>query len=332
MCGVAGFHGLKIGRFQRSDLISELGVGIDKRGGDSIGYVGVLPNGTVTSERRSGRWDERKALSFIDRASLSETVLLHARYATCGKDRRDPRDAHPFEIKRDGKVVLWGMHNGIIYNAHESAKRHGRPYTVDSRELFELLADGLYNEIEMLDGYGTIVWVSADDPSRVRMAKISEDGALEVAKARDGGIIWGSTEHIVKTAVRYSHARAEIEGWYQIDPFKIHIVHEGELRVSEETVRVNGMRVAKPQVVRTTRYPEFNWEKWFREQQAFHRVTEPETSVYSGSLFDDLEALDETEEEDLKRELCARYDMDEEELEGMSYAEAKEYIEDLLAF
>src|SRR5579859_143434 len=129
MCGLAGIAGIT-NRNTRERLIWTLGMGIDERGGHAAGFVSVRET-KVVQGRREGFWISAPD-KFIERAAIGQTVLMHARYATCGKGGR--HEAHPFEIVRNGRPVLWGAHNGVIWDAEESAMFHNRPYDVDSRE------------------------------------------------------------------------------------------------------------------------------------------------------------------------------------------------------
>lgn len=136
--------------------------------------------------------------------------MMHARYATCGGSwRGNPNNAHPFRIERNGKTVLYGAHNGCIYNADDSAKKHARNYTVDSRELFELLADNATEEIQNLSGYGVITWIDTKQQGAVNMARISTSSEIYVCKVKSGGYVWGSTEKIVKEALKDAGLKKE---------------------------------------------------------------------------------------------------------------------------
>lgn len=128
--------------------------------------------------------------------------MIHTRMATCGKKTVD--EAHPFHIKRNGRSVLWGMHNGVIHNARESAEKNDRPYSVDSKELFEVLADRNYEAFKNFTGYGTIVWIDAQYPQRITMARMSHSADLAIATIVGGGVMWASTRDILENAVKLS--------------------------------------------------------------------------------------------------------------------------------
>ena len=199
MCGLAGFAG--ISGPTRMLLAYALGTEIDVRGGDAIGFV-TLRDGKPIHGKKSGEWSGAKRRFWAAVAS-GETSMLHARFATCGLDRRSVLDAHPFVIRRRGRT-LYGAHNGMIYDARESAVRHKRPYTVDSKELYELLADGQFASISQLSGYGVLTWVDSDDLASVHLARISDNGEIYVVALASGGYVWGSTRDIVHSACEFA--------------------------------------------------------------------------------------------------------------------------------
>lgn len=195
MCGLAGFSGVK-DQFAREALVLSLGWGIDARGGDAAGFVS-LAHDTHKPQfgRKVGTWLGARE-RFIRRAANAHTSMLHARFKTCGKGGE--REAHPFEIRRNGQEVLWGAHNGVVYDAEASARKHGRAYTVDSKELFELLADDDFDAISKLTGYGVITWVEAKNPGMVFLCKLTGSGDIKVASTECGAIVWASTSGILR--------------------------------------------------------------------------------------------------------------------------------------
>ena len=100
---------------QRIMLTLGLGEGIDNRGEHACGYVAIEEDKNISYARKKGSW-MRARMRFIEKAANSQMLLMHSRFATCGK-KDDPMNAHPFAIRRGGKVVLWGAHNGMISNA-----------------------------------------------------------------------------------------------------------------------------------------------------------------------------------------------------------------------
>lgn len=202
MCGLAGFVGIT-DENTRYKLVVSLGIGIDSRGKDAIGYVSS--GDTIRYGRALGEWGDASARFFISAAS-GPICMMHARYATIG--RNTMTNAHPFCIKRDNRTVLWGAHNGILdtYQIKASAKAHNRKFTVDSREFFELLADQEFEKINNLDGYGVATWLDADKDKRNRLniARLSEDGQICLSAVKGGGFVYASTKSILGNALIYS--------------------------------------------------------------------------------------------------------------------------------
>lgn len=216
MCGIAGFAGI-LDKEVRLVLASVLGWGIDSRGGDSCGYLSL--GDTIRYGRKSGTYLSASD-KFLNAACGHIYSMLHARWATCEGVREDPNDAHPFAIKREGKTVLWGAHNGVLQGARESAEKHARPYTVDSREMFELLADEDYKGLAGLQGYGVITWVRADSPGYVRLCRISKDSEVEVVTVEGGGTVWASTEQILEDALET--AGLKVKHRFHLKPGKVY--------------------------------------------------------------------------------------------------------------
>lgn len=203
MCGIAGFTGVS-DPVTRAALTLALGWGIDERGGHAIGYVSVHPGGpnggNIRYGRKLGEWRHAKR-RFLASASGGEVAtLLHARFATL-PNKGEVNCAHPFAIKRDNETRLWGVHNGVSPDAYFSAKMHKRPFDVDSREVFELLADEQRSEISSLDGWGVLGWVRGDERQRIRLCMVSECGELHVTRTTSGAIVFGSTRRIVDDAL-----------------------------------------------------------------------------------------------------------------------------------
>lgn len=240
MCGLAGFAGIPEDR--RLLLVYSLGVGIDSRGGDASGFVTL--NDRPVSFRKPGTWT-RASARFSRAAADGDICLMHARLATCG-ERENPSQAHPFAIKRWGRTVLWGAHNGMIYDADDSAKANGRSYSVDSKELFELLADGEHIKIQELTGYGVATWIEAGS-RHVNLSKLSDDGEIVVAKVHGGGTVWASTWPILKRAtdfagikVKSTYKIEEVGRVYEIHTHGVHIGHRTGIHVNNRWNWVGG--------------------------------------------------------------------------------------------
>lgn len=309
MCGVAGITGISDPKI-RELLVWGLGDGVDRRGGHAAGYATVDSDGRVLVNRKQGKWGERRAWRFIRQAAKGETVMLHARFATCGA--LTPTNAHPFTIKRDGKTVLHGMHNGMIYNARESARRNKRDFTVDSKELFELLADERYEEIGKLEGYGVIVWVRPEDPHRVLFCKLTSDADLVVASVKSGGIAWASTHSILENGL--AAGMQEIDGTFDIQHGVVHSIADGKVWVHEEFK----LALSSGYTGGYFRVGGINWADW-----------EDEEWGTADKLDDDEELALLIEEDDLrKEELISTYGLDPDDVADFTASELQKFIDD----
>lgn len=329
MCGLAGFQGLALTEQSRALLVWALGEGTDRRGGHAVGFVSTDVNKNVSAHRRLGRWGDKDATKFIMSAARGVSTMLHARFATCGT--RGVNDAHPFTIKRADKTILHGMHNGMIYNARESARDNKRDYSVDSRELFELLADNDLEAIAELDGYGVITWVTAADPDRVYLCKISEDGELYAASVKGGGVVWGSTKAIVQYALATVGLEVEIE--YEIESGTVHSASDGSLWLHRDHV----VKVAeRPRYSFGSRDRSLTsgggflgsdpWANWRDDEDDFFALKD---RLKDSELTDDELELIWEEEDERKEALCELWSIDPAEVEDLTYDELDEYINDL---
>ncbi len=242
MCGLSGFIGVP--KAQAWGLVYGLGAGIDMRGGHAAGYVSVR-NSELRINKKIGEWSDASR-KFIRGAAKGDMCMMHARFATCGI--RDSVDhAHPFEIRRNDETILYGAHNGVIYDgAEESAKLNGRTYTVDSREVFELLADGEFEAIRNLQGYGVLTWIEPG-ADHVKMVRLSQNSDIEVCKLRAGGIVWASTSRILHEALDIAGLRAttnyvlpKIGMVYELRANGVQETHADDLRVSSINSRRTG--------------------------------------------------------------------------------------------
>lgn len=235
MCGLSGYIGLSADKQTRLMLVLGLADGIDNRGGHSCGYVSVANNGDLNFAKKSGVW-VRSRLRFIEGAA-NDICLMHARFATCG-DRYASENAHPFAIRRNGRVVMWGAHNGMVPDAFKSAQAHGRKIEVDSQEIFELLADGDIEGLQDLAGYGVITWIDADYRDRVFLSRLSTHSDIILVSIKGGGYVWASTKRILTEALKFADLEAdrefdlsEIGRVFQITP-------EGVFKTEIDGVRV----------------------------------------------------------------------------------------------
>ena len=223
----------------RVKLAGALGIGLDKRGGHAAGFVSLSSAASgkgIGMARRAGKWSD-SSWRFIRSAAAGEVAIMHARYATCG-EKDNPLHAHPFAIRREGKTVLYGAHNGIVYGGRDTAKAAGRDYTVDSKELFELLADGNIAAIQGMSGYGVINWVTPES-GVVRMVRLSSNSDFACVSLACGGIAWASTMAILEEAVK--HAETEpVSTLLAPDVGKVYtLTPEGINETGQVDVRVN---------------------------------------------------------------------------------------------
>jgi hypothetical protein len=223
----------------RVKLAGALGIGLDKRGGHAAGFVSLSSAASgkgIGMSRRAGKWGDA-SWRFIRSAAAGEVAVMHARYATCG-EKDNPLHAHPFAIRREGKTVLYGAHNGIVYGGRDTAKAAGRDYTVDSRELFELLADGNIAAIQAMSGYGVINWVTPES-GVVRMARLSSNSDFACVSLACGGIAWASTMAILEEAVKHAETEPvstllapDVGKVYTLTPEGIHETGQVDVRVN----------------------------------------------------------------------------------------------------
>jgi|GEM_PF-4262989 len=239
MCGLSGFIGLNCDKQTRQMLVLGLADGIDNRGGHACGYVSVDKKGDLRYARKRGVW-VRSRLRFIDGAA-SDICVMHARFATCG-NRDDANNAHPFAIRRNGRVVLWGAHNGMIPTAWDSAKKNERNIQVDSQEIFELLADKDYEGIQSMSGYGVITWIDTDARDRVNLARLSSHSDIILVSIKGGGYVWASTKKILTDALNFADLEAQDEydlsdigRVYQITEDNVYKTHIDGIRVETWT-------------------------------------------------------------------------------------------------
>ena len=196
MCGLAGFTNVHPSK--QAALITALAHAIDSRGGHAAGYVSTASNRGPAHARKLGKFSAAGE-GFMARIA-GDAVLIHARYATCGN--RTINESHPYAIKRDGRTVLWGAHNGIVDGTRESAKEHGRAWETDSREVFELLADAKFDAIAKLQGYGTLAWIDNSARDSVRVVAMNETADLEVCYTDCGACVFGSTRAIIEAGMK----------------------------------------------------------------------------------------------------------------------------------
>lgn len=259
MCGIAGFTNIK--DFNRRLMLAwSLGGGIDKRGGHSIGFASIGADPGIRYARRKGSWDSASK-RFLVSAAQGHTTMMHARFATCG-DRHSVLQAHPFAVKRNGKTVLYGAHNGILWGTQESAKLNGREHDVDSRELFELLADDDFKGINSLQGYGVITWI---EPGKnyINICKLTDNADIKVISTYDNEWVWGSTWSIIAQALNVAEMKAQWD-WPMVDVGRVYRLNiEGGLKPTNITgITVGTGSTWDRYELDELEWDEVQWQKW----------------------------------------------------------------------
>jgi predicted glutamine amidotransferase len=263
MCGHAGFVGITDPQ-KRYALVSSLGTGIDARGGDACGFVSLSNKGFQVG-KKLGYWSERRR-TFVERAANARLTMMHSRWATCGKNTVD--EAHPFAVKRGGRIVLYGAHNGRVYNGYQSARKHGRDIAVDSQEIFELLADNDYDGIRNLEGYGVITWINTKDPDKINLLRLSEDSEIYVVETKDRKVVYGSTPVIVHSALK--SAGLEHKDWFIINVGTVYSLRNNGVYLTNTT----GVIFKEQEVI----VPEYDngidWaSKWLHSVEAYNNIS-----------------------------------------------------------
>lgn len=242
MCGLAGYASNDLNEDQRKKLTLALGAGIDSRGGHAAGYISINKH-AIKYCKKLGRWLRAKQ-RFITTCAEGHMTLMHSRYATCGS-KESIADAHPFAVKRNGQLKLWGAHNGVIHGAFENAKKHGRNITVDSQEIFELIADRNYEEIQSLTGYGVVTWLEANDHSHINLAKLSSGGDIVVHTLKEGGVVWASTSYILNEALKIAGLNTDKE-YKGLETGRVYIITpEGMFESKIEGVKLGSLHSQK---------------------------------------------------------------------------------------
>jgi predicted glutamine amidotransferase len=204
MCGLAFLAGIE-NADQRHVLIRHLGRLIDSRGDAMAGFVGTDKKGTIVYHRKRGDWSSASDQFYSDAAS-ADTLVMHSR---APGHNHPVENAHPFQIERGGKTVLYGVHNGSLNEAFDIAKRHNRKIAVDSHELFNLIADQAWDELNLATGWGVALWIATDNLQEIKAARLSHNSDLALVSVKGGGYVGASTLYILKTAL--SAAGLEVE-------------------------------------------------------------------------------------------------------------------------
>lgn len=175
MCGVSGGVSKKP---LNIDKLKILGIYNVTRGTDSCGMA--LNNEVVKGVGTVSNFTNFIEEKIINTRESDEnyTVLIHTRNASNKSTKEDLECAHPFEIKnKKGKVVLIGMHNGVISNETEIATKYGvKEEKVDSKTLLSIIAkakndDKMYDVLKDYEGAAVLVWYYPEEPNTIFLWK-----------------------------------------------------------------------------------------------------------------------------------------------------------------
>ena len=233
MCGIFGFsHFTDVTR----RMVPFLALEMEFRGRDSWGAT----DGT-RSVRRLGCitntwWDAAPEVLAWERG------IFHTRGASTGSVTL--ANAHPFQFTlRDeaGGVVrdVIGVHNGIVSNHENLAKKYNRSSEVDSMHIFQHLAEG--KETEEIHGWGNIAWYTSDEefPSgTLRLLRFNSE-ALHVAKLTTGEIVFASVAESITRAAGL--VGSGVRKFYNIHPetvYRVEISVENEWVLFERNVKM----------------------------------------------------------------------------------------------
>jgi len=229
MCGLSGFVNIQNSE-ARFKLISSLGRGIDTRGQAMAGFISSNKENDFFFSRKKGSWSSAND-DFIMAAAHGSLCMMHSR----APGYTSPiTDAHPFPIVRNGETVLWGSHNGSLDNAWKSAEKHSRKITVDSMELFELIADKEYDTLHKSSGWGVVEWIEASNKNEVKLSRLTQHSELVAVSIKGRGTVWASTWAILKQGL--AATELEIEDQYSVNDIgRVYIVNEDGLFPTDNT-------------------------------------------------------------------------------------------------
>lgn len=206
MCGIAGYSISKTdaphvnARAMAQDLLRA----IESRGRDASGIAWSVQDKV---------WFQKEAITASKLAPLLEsgqarTLIAHTRWATQGSPD-DNGNNHPIHV--DGLV---GVHNGVINNDDALFRDIGcaRQAKVDTEAIFALLRYGpgtvkgndahATELLPLLRGRAAIAWITTHDaPGTLHLARVS-DSPLVIAQSDGGSLVFASTEHAVREAMR----------------------------------------------------------------------------------------------------------------------------------
>lgn len=252
MCGIGGFFSNNATPDPRLNMaITILGVLMDNRGGHSWGWTDGESVVKAVGEFQDG---------FNPSMHNVQSAIVHTRYGTTG-DVKNKDNAHPFLIKG-----ILGVHNGMIYNHEEMAKKHGIEYKVDSELIFHYIADGL--PMTELRGYGTIVFYR---DGKIHFGRFSTGGDFTIAKT-EAGWLWASTEAALDSATVLSGIG--VESYIQPELGKLYRIDGDTLVETEQSLVLDSY---KPTTGKTS------WQDFRKDEDAYYAGGWSNASYYSYS-------------------------------------------------
>jgi hypothetical protein len=154
--------------------------------------------------------------------------IFHTRAATVGAISE--RNAHPFVVKHDDRMVI-GIHNGGVSNYQHLNGKYNRNCEVDSEQIFYQLCEG--KPMDELFGRGTLAWFdSRDEGMPINLARWNY-GDLEIAELKDHGMVFCSNREPIVKAARM--CKIEVKAFYQtlVDGWK-HSIQDSNITKIEE--------------------------------------------------------------------------------------------------
>jgi hypothetical protein len=185
MCGIVGMMTRKHNGFTRQDniLFQQALIADALRGLDSTGMFSVNIDRDIDSLKVASHpfrlLQNKEAAEFMTDSVFRGKVLVgHNRKASVGKVINE--NAHPFQ---EDHIIL--VHNGMVYNAAETAKTEGVEVEVDSHVIAHVLAkeENIPEALKKLRGAFAIVWY--DQKKHTLNLVRNSERPMYIAEARD---------------------------------------------------------------------------------------------------------------------------------------------------